>query len=642
MKSKTLIVFFILTIFLVSGFVTQSFAQDSKQLFQEGLMKENGEGNLPEAISIYEKIVADESAENSVKAKAQLHIGLCYEKLGKTEAKKAYELVLQNYKNYEDEVQVASLRLSELSSEEEEDNAPSVINLYYEGPLLENSALSPDGTKLAGIDFSIGQNVAVYDRLTTKTQLITQYEWSNPDDGHTYFPIWSPDGKEIVYMFFGKNGICELQASTLEGKKRTLIKNEPRGGQIYPRQWSQDGSEILTFKQDTTGFYTIGIVPARGGSFKAIYNTQWKGRFIKGDASLSPDGKFVVFADGQEDNLDIFIIDTEGGTPTVLSDHPVTESNPLWSPDGKHIAFIKKIKGGSLLYAIEMAEGKPVGLPFLIKEGLQDVDLINWTEHGISYNLQLDIREIYTLSLDPETGTPAGDPKPLDYTPAGSNICPVWSHDGKYLAFISYADKPDVVILPVEGGETRYYTIPASEFWAPGVQDLNWLPDNSGVGFNIINSMDLSTIYRLDLITGKWQDWSLPGKGWSYTNWGPDENSIMYTKRAKPNPGLYQFDIKTGETRHIFQPDSGIWLRFGRMKFSRDHKKLTFKLNDKRLMVMDLGLGKNRMLTQKCWSPIFSPDGQKIMAIARIGNEKNAPMGVIVLSLDGEILQQYN
>ena len=56
MKSKTLIVIFTLTIFLVSAIVTQSFSHESKQLFQQGLMAENGEGNLQDAISIYEKV----------------------------------------------------------------------------------------------------------------------------------------------------------------------------------------------------------------------------------------------------------------------------------------------------------------------------------------------------------------------------------------------------------------------------------------------------------------------------------------------------------------------------------------------------------------------------------------------------------
>lgn len=640
MKFRNHIVFFILVTFLVSGLVTSTYSQDSKQLFQKGLMKENGEGDLHAAIKIYEEVVADENAENSVKAKAQLHIGLCFEKLGKTEAIKAYELVLQNYKNYKDEVQVASLRLSELNKPDDE--SMSVIDLYEKGSFLENSSLSPDGTKIAGIDFSVGQNVNVYDRLTGQTQMITNYKWSNADDGFTYFPVWSPDGKELVYMFFGNNGICELQASTLEGKKRTLIKNEPGSGQIYPRQWSEDGSEILTFKQDSSGFYTIGLLPAGGGSFNALYYTNWKDRFVNGDASLSPDGKFVVFADGQEDNLDIFIIDTKGGTPTVLSGHPVNEYDPLWSPDGKHIAFIKEIKGGAFLYGIEMAEGKPVGQPFLIKEGLQNVDLTNWTENGICYNLELKMNEIYTLSLDPETGTPVGDPKPLDYTPAGSNICPVWSHDGSNLAFISYDDKPEVVILPADGGETRHYTIPVSEFWANAVQDLNWLPDNSGVGFSMINRMELSTIYRLDLITGKWQDWPLPDKGWSFTDWGPDENTVMYTKGTDPNAGVFQFNIKTGETKHVFKPEANKWHNIRGLKFSRDYKKLTFTYGNFNIMVLDLESGECRMLDKIFWTPTFSPDGQKVLAFGSYGEEKNAAKGATVLSLDGEILQQYD
>ena len=56
MKSETLILIFTLTIFLVTGFATLSFSQESKQLFQQGLMAENGEGILQDAISIYEKV----------------------------------------------------------------------------------------------------------------------------------------------------------------------------------------------------------------------------------------------------------------------------------------------------------------------------------------------------------------------------------------------------------------------------------------------------------------------------------------------------------------------------------------------------------------------------------------------------------
>ena len=182
MNHMKLSMFFVITILIVSGINNQLYSQDPKQLLQKGLMKENAEGNLQEAISIYEEIVTDVNAENSIKAKAQLHIGICYEKLGKTEAIKAYELVVQNYQSYKEEVRLASSRLSELIVNDTKKDF-EVINLFgkgsdvAKGTMLDNSSLSPDGTKMVGIDFSVGQNVAVYDLKTKKIQLITNYDW---------------------------------------------------------------------------------------------------------------------------------------------------------------------------------------------------------------------------------------------------------------------------------------------------------------------------------------------------------------------------------------------------------------------------------------------------------------------------------
>jgi len=54
MNHMKLSMFFVITILIVSGINNQLYSQDPKQLLQKGLMKENAEGNLQEAISIYE------------------------------------------------------------------------------------------------------------------------------------------------------------------------------------------------------------------------------------------------------------------------------------------------------------------------------------------------------------------------------------------------------------------------------------------------------------------------------------------------------------------------------------------------------------------------------------------------------------
>ena len=69
-------------------------AQNVEKLFQQGLIQEEGEGNLEEAITIYNTIAKDVSADRKLRAKALLHVGICYEKLGNQNARKTYQKLI--------------------------------------------------------------------------------------------------------------------------------------------------------------------------------------------------------------------------------------------------------------------------------------------------------------------------------------------------------------------------------------------------------------------------------------------------------------------------------------------------------------------------------------------------------------------
>ena len=63
--------------------------QSGTDLFQKALSKERGEGQLEEAIQIYERIVKEFPTDRALAARSLVQLGRCYDKLGKAEAKTA-------------------------------------------------------------------------------------------------------------------------------------------------------------------------------------------------------------------------------------------------------------------------------------------------------------------------------------------------------------------------------------------------------------------------------------------------------------------------------------------------------------------------------------------------------------------------
>jgi tetratricopeptide (TPR) repeat protein len=86
-------------------------------LFEQALAKEGVEGNLPEAIRLYERVVAEFSSDRALAARALVQVGQCYEKLGRDEAVKAYERLVRDFADQEDAVEQARVRLAALNDQ---------------------------------------------------------------------------------------------------------------------------------------------------------------------------------------------------------------------------------------------------------------------------------------------------------------------------------------------------------------------------------------------------------------------------------------------------------------------------------------------------------------------------------------------
>ena len=82
---------------IVSASMLAHGAQSGNDLFQKALVQERTEGNLAEAMKLYERIVEEHASDRKLVAKTLLQIGRCHEILGKDGAQKAYQRIISEF-----------------------------------------------------------------------------------------------------------------------------------------------------------------------------------------------------------------------------------------------------------------------------------------------------------------------------------------------------------------------------------------------------------------------------------------------------------------------------------------------------------------------------------------------------------------
>src|SRR5207253_677765 len=101
----------LMTVLLAAPALPQA-AQTPDAMLGAALHQERVTGNLQAAIDGYRKLLVGKGVSRSLAAQAQYHIGICYEKLGNQEARKAFENVVRNYSDQKDMVAQARVRLA--------------------------------------------------------------------------------------------------------------------------------------------------------------------------------------------------------------------------------------------------------------------------------------------------------------------------------------------------------------------------------------------------------------------------------------------------------------------------------------------------------------------------------------------------
>src|SRR3984957_10296794 len=160
---------------------------------------------------------------------------------------------------------------------------------------------------------------------------------------------WSPDGEQIVYVertneyFSGKLRLLhfDAHAGQLSGEPIDIYTAPiDRGGgwSVRGAAWSPDGRELATVLQNS-GWDHIYLIPAKGGEPKQISD----GAFEDDNPVFSPDGKSIAFVSnrGLLESTNIWVMPAHGGEAQILTkfEVPGMSTEPEWSPNGRAIYF---------------------------------------------------------------------------------------------------------------------------------------------------------------------------------------------------------------------------------------------------------------------------------------------------------------
>ena len=301
---------------------------------------------------------------------------------------------------------------------------------------------------------------------------------ANPSEYPVRAAVISPDGKYLA--FSDDTGSYLRQIDTGETHPLTL----PKGFKAMPVCWLPDGSHILVTSvigsEQQSGLWQISTV---GGSPRKLSD---EGH----EAAVSPNGSQIVFLKGGARSQEVWLMSADGEQPRkVVGELGDLFRSPVWSADGKQIAFLRGVYHPGEYGVEPQIEILDVttNVRKVVMSHARFGPALAWTKDHLVYVLDelppsQNDSNAWSVRIDPSTGNLAGTPARLTASPGQVQYLSS-TIDGKRLAYVKHRWQPDVYVARIENYGTKLQ--------APRLLTLDerldlpwaWTPDSKQVLF---------------------------------------------------------------------------------------------------------------------------------------------------------------
>ncbi len=520
---------------------------------------------------------------------------------------------------------------------------PSGSDVLETGPVIRELgidhgsggfSLSRDGNKLAYCRHmkSGRTSIVVRNLVSGEETEVTDYE-----AGYAHFPVFSPDASQIICTLL-QSSACPLHIVSLETRKDRRLDH-----QGFATDWSRDGRFVVTHSGELQKQNTYGILSFKGDAVEKADLALPGGKQQYSDLRFSPDAKYVSYA--REGNLYLYPIN--GGDEIQITRGSNGDKAPIWSPGGKMLLFLSRRGFGPELdlCGVPVADGKVAGDVRVIRPDFaDDVEWSRLSDTGRLLYARSYTDNIYSVTIDPQTGQPTGGPTRL-----ASGSHPVWSPDGKRIAYIaeeslhvmSADGTNDQEIIKVEFHPTSTYA------WAAD-NDTIYIPEFVE-GKAVIYAISTSTKEKRPVLLG--------GEGdiCGHLACSPDGKKLAFLRRPPSSERYQVFTVDTDGTnlRQLTCYEEGyVWYP----TWSPDGKQIAFEYGPgggiKTLRVVSVDDGKTRELFRgstpqdRFYQKSSSPDGSKIVWLSgdgiRVGQVSDGKYDTFKGSRGGEYGCQWS